>query len=334
MGVQFGTLIKGKELELSDLKNKIIAIDAFNTMFQFLSTIRDRETGEPLKDSRGRVTSHLSGLLYRTSRFIEWGMKPVYVFDGQRPDFKYVSEERRARREDARVKWKEAAERGEKEEAYKQARMSTTIDSEMIQRAKTLLEYMGVPVIQAPSEGEAQCAWMCKEKKVWAAASQDWDSILFGSPKLIRNISITGKRRLPRTGAYFELKPEMIEANEIFKTLNVNREQLIMMAMMIGTDFNPGVKGIGPKTALKKALEFKTFDKLSEEYNELPQNVYDFFTNPPHVDAEIKFKDLDEGKLLKFMVDEHEFSQERVEKVIENLKKFKSSSSSLSKWLK
>ncbi len=333
MGVQLGSLIKGKELEAEDLKNKKIAIDAMNTLFQFLTTIRDRETGEPLKDSKGRITSHLSGLLYRTAKYIEGGMKVIYVFDGKRPEFKYVSAERRQIREEARVRWKEMLEKGRKEEAFKAAKMSATMDQYTVESSKKLLEYLGVPVVQAPSEGEAQCAWMCKEHEVWSSASQDWDAILFGSLRLIRNLSITGKRRVPRTGAYYELKPELIDAKEIFSKLDIKREQLIMMAMLIGTDFNPGVKGVGPKTALKKVKEFKTFSKLSKEY-ELPEKVYDFFLNPPHVKAKVQFKELQEDKLIKFMVDEHDFSQERIEKVISNLKKHKASSGSLSKWLK
>ncbi len=331
MGVQLGGLIKGRELEQSDLKNKKIAIDAFNILFQFLTTIRDRETGEPLKDSKGRVTSHLSGLFYRTIKYIEGGMTPVYVFDGQRPDFKYVSAERSEKRSDARVKWKEAIAKGDKKEAWKQARMSASLDSEMIASAKELLDCMGVAVIQAPSEGEAQCAWMCNKKQVWAAASQDWDAIIFGAPRLIRNLSITGKRRIPKTGAYYELKPEMVESKDVLKVLGINREQLIMMSMLIGTDFNPGVKGVGPKTALKKVLEFKTFNKLSKEY-ELPEKVYDFFLNPPYEDIKIESKVMSEDKIIKFMVDKHEFSNERIENAIKRLKANKPSSSSLSKW--
>ncbi|MBU3904649.1 MAG: flap endonuclease-1 [Nanoarchaeota archaeon] len=333
MGVQLGGLIKGRELEIRDLKNRLVAIDAFNTMFQFLTTIRDRETGEPLKDSKGSVTSHLSGLLYRTTKFIEGGIKPVYVFDGKRPDFKYVSAERKEKRDDARVRWKEAVDKGDSKEAFKQARMSASIDAEMIENAKKLLGYMGVPVIQAPSEGEAQCAWMCKEGKVWAAASQDWDAIIFGAPRLIRNLSITGKRRNFRTGSYYEVKPEMVESKDVLKELGINREQLIMMSMMIGTDFNPGVKGVGPKIALKKVIEFKTFGQLSKEY-ELPEEVYEFFLNPPHEDIKIASKEMNEDKIVKFMVDEHEFSQERIDNVIKRLKMNKPSSSSLSKWLK
>ena len=331
MGVQFGGVIKGKEMEIEDLKGKKIAIDAFNTMFQFLTTIRDRETGEPLKDSKGFVTSHLSGLLYRTTKFIEAGIRPIYVFDGKRPEFKYVSAERSKIREEARVRWKEHMEKGETEQGFKAAKMSATINQEMIDHAKQLLEYMGVSVVQAPSEGEAQCAWMCKNGDVWASASQDWDSIIFGSPRFIRNLSISGKRRSPKTGAYYELKPEMIDAKEVFATLGLTREQMIVMAMLMGTDFNEGVEKYGPKRSLELVKKEKPKEIITK-FN-LPENVYEFFLNPPHHEEKIVAKELQPDKILKMMVDDHEFSRERIEKVIETLKKT-SSTSALTKWLK
>jgi len=331
MGVPFGSIIKGKEIEIGDLKGRKIAIDAFNTMFQFLTTIRDRETGEPLKDSKGFVTSHLSGLLYRTTKFLEAGIKPIYVFDGKRPDFKYVSAERAKVREDARIRWKEHMERGETELGFKAAKMSATINQDMIDHAKKLLEYMGVSVVQAPSEGEAQCAWMCLHGDVWGSASQDWDSILFGSSRLVRNLSITGKRRLPRTGAYYELKPEVVECKEVFTSLGITREQMIVMAMLMGTDFNEGVDTFGPKRSLDLVKKEKIEDIISK--HNLPQNVYDFFLNPPHHEEKIESKELQPDKILKMMVDDHEFSQERIQKVIDTLKKT-SGTNALSKWLK
>ncbi|MDD5416796.1 MAG: flap endonuclease-1 [Candidatus Aenigmarchaeota archaeon] len=331
MGVQFGGIIKGKEIEIESLRGRKIAIDAFNTMFQFLTTIRDRETGEPLKDSHGFVTSHLSGLLYRTTKFIEAGIKPVYVFDGKRPEFKYVSAERAIVREAARVRWHEHMEKGETEEGFKAAKMSATINQEMIDHAKKLLEYMGVPVIQAPSEGEAQCAWMCANGEVWASASQDWDSIIFGSPRFIRNLSISGKRRSPKTGAYFELKPEVIESKQVFASLGLTREQMIVMAMLMGTDFNEGVEKYGPKRSLELVKKEKPKEIISK-FN-LPENVYEFFLNPPHAESKIEEKELQPDKIMKLMVDEHEFSRERIEKVIDTLKRT-GGTNVLSKWLK
>ncbi len=336
MGIQFGNLIKGKEISLRDLKGKKIAVDTFNTLFQFLTMIRDRQTGEPLKDSRGRITSHLSGLFYRTAKFIENGIKPVYVFDGEPPRFKkIVVEQRRAIREEAEKKWKEALDKGEKEKALKAAKMSSRLTTEMIDQSKELLKYMGVPVVQAKTEGEAQCAYMCKNKVVWASASQDWDSILFGSPKLVRNLSVSGKRRVPGRDAYYELRPEIVESEEVFSRLGLKREQLIVVAMLMGTDFNEGIRGMGPKrsmTLVKKEKTLKNVLKIHDIPN--AEEIYDLFLNPPGVDVKVESSPVDPEKIRKFLIDEFEFSPERINKAVKNLEKHKPSKHSLGNWIK
>ena len=336
MGIQFGTIIKGKEIELKDLKGKKLAIDAPNTIFQFLATIRDRTTGEPLQDSRGRVTSHLSGLFYRTTKFIEAGIKPVFVFDGPPPKFKMrVAEKRRAIREEVKKKWKEELAKGKIVEALKAAKMSTKITSDVIESSKELLKYMGIPVIQAKTEGEAQCAYMNMKGIVWASASQDWDSILFGSKKLVRNLSTSGRRKIPGKDAYYELKPEIIESKEVFAKLGLKREQLILAAMMMGTDFNEGVRGFGPKRSLELVKKEKTLKNILK-IHDIPnaEEIYDLFLNPPGVDTEPKFEPLQPGKIKKFLVDEHEFSPERIDRALEKLSKHKPSKHSLGAWLK
>ncbi len=336
MGVQIAEKLPKKEIEIKNLARRKIAIDAFNWIFQFLSIIRDRQTGEPLKDSRGRVTSHLSGLFYRTSKLIEAGIKPIYVFDGKPPDFKYVTEERKALREEAEIKWKNALDRGDIKAVRKYAQAASRLTDEMIDHAKKLLEYMGVPIVQAPSEGEAQCAFFCKKKLVWSTASQDSVSLLFGSPRLIRNLSITGRRKIPRKDSYYEIKPELIELDKVLKKLRIKKEQLIIAGILIGTDYNPGIKGIGPKRAFDLVKKEKTLKKVLKkikwEHKTPIEKIYNFYLKPP-IDKKIKpeSKDLQPDKLKKLMVDEFEFSPERVEKVIKNIKNRKGS---LEAWLK
>ncbi len=143
MGVDLGDLFERKEIEFSDLKGKVIAIDAYNTLYQFLSIIRQRD-GTPLIDSHGEVTSHLSGFLYRTTNLIEEGIKPVFVFDGTPPEFKNKTiEERKKIRANAQEKWDEAKARGEDKEAFKHAQASSRIKGNMIEDAKLLLEIYG-----------------------------------------------------------------------------------------------------------------------------------------------------------------------------------------------
>lgn len=325
MGVNFSAIVTDikKNVEIEDLKERKIAIDAFNTIFQFLSIIRDRMTGESLRDSKGHVTSHLSGLFYRTTNWIEAGIKPVFVFDGKPPEFKHMTiQEREMIREEARKKWEEARKKGEAVMKYAQA--ASQLTDEMLEDAKRLLEYMGVPILQAPSEGEAQCSFMAKQGDVWATGSQDYDSLMFGSPRLVKNLSITGKRKMPGKEAYIDVNPEVIELKDVLKNLGINQEQLITMGLLIGTDYNDGVTGYGPKKSLELVKKEKTLEKVLKKVvwiEHMPaEKLLEFFLNPPTTSKyKLEWKKPDEKKLMKFMVDEHDFSQERVEKVIERL---------------
>lgn len=338
MGVNLKAIVPSREIELVELSGKKIAIDAFNIIYQFLSIIRDRMTGEPLKDSRGRVTSHLSGLLYRTTNMIEAGIRPVFVFDGPPPQFKKKTvEAREIAREEAKKKWEEAVARGEEAMVYAQA--ASKLTDEMVEDSKKLLDVMGVPWIQAISEGEAQCSFMCNKGDVWATGSQDSDSLLFGSSRLVRNLSITGKRRLPRQETYIEIKPEVIELENVLKTLEITREQLIIIGLLIGTDYNEGIEKVGPKTALKLIKEHKTLDNILtnvEWRSEVSaEEIYNFFLNPPVTEEyEMEWREPNIDRLIEFMVDEHDFARERVEKVIEKLQAAsKDRQASLKGWL-
>lgn len=341
MGVQIAELLPKKEVELEDLSGRKIAIDAFNTLYQFLSIIRDRFTGEPLKDSRGRITSHLSGLFYRTVNMMEAGIKPVFVFDGKPPAFKHGTiEARMENRQEALKKWKEAVAKGEPGIKYAQA--SSRLTPEMVDESKKLLDYMGIPYLQAPSEGEAQCAYMCNNGDVFAAGSQDSDSLLFGSPRLVRNISVGGRKKLPGKEVYVNVKPQVIELKDVLSSLGLTREQLIMMGMLVGTDYNPGgVHGFGPKKSLETIRGCRTLDdmlsKVKWETDVPAKDIMDFFLSPPVIETyDTSSKSPDIQKLTKFLVDEHSFSVDRIEKFTNRLSESfsKGKQSSLGGWLK
>ncbi|RLF91003.1 flap endonuclease-1 [Thermococci archaeon] len=324
MGVPIGELIPKKEIELESLYGRKVAIDALNAIYQFLSTIRQRD-GTPLMDSKGRITSHLSGLFYRTINLMEAGIKPAYVFDGKPPEFKKKElEKRKEAREEAEVKWREALARGDIEEARKYAQRATKVNEMLIEDAKKLLELMGIPVVQAPSEGEAQAAYMASKSRVYASASQDYDSLLFGTPRLVRNLTITGKRKLPGRNVYVEVKPELVVLDEVLSSLKLTREKLIELAILVGTDYNPGgIKGIGPKKALEIVRHSK--DPLARFQKQSEVDLYaikEFFLNPPVTDEyKLQWKEPDEEGILKFLCDEHDFSEERVKNGLERLKK-------------
>ncbi|MDO8554334.1 MAG: flap endonuclease-1 [Candidatus Micrarchaeota archaeon] len=345
MGVDLGDLAVKRPITLQSLSGKVVAIDAFNTLYQFLASIR-QEDGQPLMDFKGRITAHLSGLFYRTARLVENGIKPVYVFDGKPPAFKKrTTQERAQNKKEAEEKWKKALEEERYDDAKKYAQATSRLTQEMVEESKLLLKAIGIPHIQAPSEGEAQACWMVKNDLADIAASQDYDALLFGAPMLVRNLSITGRRKIPRQDKYILIEPEQINLQETLKTLEVSQEQLIIMGILTGTDFNEGVKGVGPKTALKILKEHKTLDKVmlyvADKYKYTfeadPQDVLDFFLNPPYVELKEK---LVWGKISKEDVDrilvrDHDFSEERIVGTIERMHKSfdeKGNQSKLDKW--
>ena len=312
-------------ISLISLKKKVIAIDSFNILYQFLASIRQPD-GTPLTDSNGEITSHLLGLFYRTTKLIENGIRLVFVFDGEHPKFKDATEEERSeRKKKAKEKWEQAIEIGNTKDMLKYAQQTGRLNEHMISESKELIEALGFMSVDAPSEGEAQAALMAKKGVVYASASQDYDSLLFGSPKLIRNLSITGKRKVPGKNQYKIVEPEVIYLDDNLKRLGINRKQLIIMGILIGTDFNEGVKGIGPKTALKIVKEYKTekeiftyvVDKYKHTFNEHIDKIIEFFTNPPYKKVNIKFGKIDKDKIMELLCERHEFDDERVSKVLD-----------------
>ena len=323
MGTDIGDILQRESVELEYFAGKKIAVDALNTLYQFISIIRQPD-GTPLKDSQGRITSHLSGILYRVSNMVEAGIRPVFVFDGEPPEFKKEElEERKERREEAEKKWKEAIEKGEDAKKYAQA--AARVDDYIIESSVKLLRLMGIPVVQAPSEGEAQAAYMTAKGDTDYTGSQDYDSLLFGSPRLARNLAITGKRKLPGKNVYVEVKPEVILLDENLKRLGISREQLVDVALLVGTDYNEGVKGVGAKKALsiiKKCGDvFKALKLLKAEIDvERIAKIREFFLNPVVTDEyDIKFGKPDVDGIIEFLCEEHDFSRERVEKAVEKL---------------
>ena len=335
MGADVGSIFEKEEVELEYFSGKKVAIDAFNTLYQFLSTIRQPD-GTPLKDKEGRITSHLSGILYRVSNMMEVGIRPIFVFDGEPPEFKRAElEERKKKRSEAEEKWVQAVQIGE-DYAKKYAQATSKVDDYVIESSKKLLDLMGVPWVQAPSEGEAQAAFMAANGDVDFTGSQDYDSLLFGSPKLARNLAITGKRKLPGKNVYIDVKPEIINLHANLKKLGITREQLIDIAILVGTDYNEGIRGIGVTKAYKYIKMygdiFKTLKILKVNIDNV-EEIRNFFLNPPVTkNYSLKFAEPDADEVIRFLCDEHDFSEERVSKAIEKLKVEKSTQATLERW--
>jgi len=317
-----------REIKLESLAGRCIALDAYNALYQFLASIRQPD-GTPLMDHAGRITSHISGLFYRTINLLEAGIKPVYVFDGKPPEFKLAEiEERKKIKEKAIEEAVKAIKEGRRDEAVKYMKRAVFLTSEMVEEAKKLLSYMGVPWVQAPSEGEAQASHMAKKGHCWAVGSQDYDSLLFGSPRLVRNLAVSPKRKIGEE--VVEVSPELIELDAVLRALRLkSREQLIDLAILLGTDYNPdGVPGVGPQKALKMVWEFGSLEKMLEtvlkgvSFPVNPLEIKRFFLNPPVTDDySVEFRKPDEHALVDFLVGEHDFSEERVQKALERLQR-------------
>jgi flap endonuclease-1 len=326
LGVNLRDLVPKTTVTLESLSGKSIAIDAYNALYQFLAIIRQPD-GTPLKDSTGKVTSHLSGLFYRTANLIELGIKAAYVFDGVPPALKEVEIKRRAKvKEEALVKYEKALQEGKIEEARSYAQATSRLKDYMADDSKKLLTLMGIPWLQAPSEGEAQAAHLARKGDTNFCASQDYDSLLFGAPMLVRNVTISGRRKLPRKNVYIDVVPETVELNQVLKELGITREQLVDIGILIGTDFNPeGVKGMGPKTALKLIKEHGTLENAlphikDAEFPVEPQRIREIFLTPKvRDDYRLEWRPPDEEGIINFMCREKDFSEDRVKKALEKM---------------
>ena len=341
MGLQIGEIISKKEINFKDLNGKVIAVDAFNAIYQFLTTIRQPD-GTPLKDSKNKVTSHLSGLFYRNIKLILEGVKLIYVFDGKAPELKEKTREnRREAREDYKERYEKAKDEEDIELMGKYARADVFLDEDKIRESKELLEAMGIAVVQAPSEGESQASYLAKEGLSYAVASQDYDCLMFKAPLLIQNLSLSRTRRT--ISGVKEVFPQVIELNQVFKELEISQEQLICLGILCGTDYNPkGVKGLGPKKGLKVVKEFgskgcegvfealendEKFSKLREGSDSFDSDgklvfdwraVYEEIDRPNVSEVEVEFPKLD-GERIKEILMKYEFSEKRIDNQLEKL---------------
>jgi len=345
MGLNIGEIIPREELDIGSLKGKMLCVDAFNTLYQFLTTIRQPD-GTPLMDNKGRITSHLSGIFYRNVNLLSEGVKLVYVFDGKPPDLKHRTHEaRREVREASKERYEEAKQEEDVSGMRKYSSQFVRLNDEIIEESKELLRAMGVGVVQAPGEGEAEAAYLAKvRKEIYASVSQDYDSLLFGAPKLIRNLTLARKRKTFR--GWIEIKPEIIELEKVLNSLNINLDQLICLGILVGTDYNPrGVPGIGQKRALGIVQRYKRpvsiFESVKEQIEQMDEEdrfdwkeIFELFHKANVYDTDMKLDRMNKDKIKEILVNEHDFSEERVNKQLDKLEEAneKNKQKDLNKW--
>ena len=339
MGVNIKDILIREKTKLESFSSKIIAIDAYNAIYQFLATIRGPE-GLHLTDSKGRVTSHLTGLLYRNINFLSMGIKPIYVFDGKPPSLKTAEIERRKLgKKEATIKYEKAKAEGDLESARKYAQQTTSMQDTMVEDSKHLLDLFGIPHIQASADGEATAAYLNKIGKADAVASQDFDCVLFGAKKLVRNFTNSGRRKIPNRNTYVDIEPEIISYQKNLDALGITGNQLIDIGILVGTDFNPdGFERIGPKTALKLIKEYGKLEDIPQIQDQLKQIEYrqirDIFLHANVTEiGKIEFMDADYSGIVDYLANERSFSQERVQASLNRLKRgLEKRSHTLEKW--
>jgi flap endonuclease-1 len=321
MGVKIGELFKEEKISFEDLRDRVVVIDAYNVLHQFLASIRQRD-GIPLKNSMGEITSHISGLFQRTANLVEASILPVYSFDGIPHPLKAKTlAERHKRKEQAEKEYLQALEEGDLKTARLKAEQTSRLTDKMVQQSKDLLDALGIPWIQAPMEGEAQASYMVKKGDAYAVGSQDYDCLLIGAPILVRNLTSQDKRKLPGKEAYSNVYPKQIMLKTNLKNLGITHEQLVDMAILIGTDFNDGVSGIGPKKSLQLIKKNGNVENVITEINiknpptsDEIKEIRKIFLEPKITDEyKLQWLGVDNEKVLKILCDQHHFRRERVE---------------------
>ena len=328
MGVKITELLEPQPIRFRDLKGKIIAIDAYNHLYQFLSSIRSA-SGEVLTNSQGNVTSHLVGLFSRSVRMMQAGMRLVYIFDGKPPLLKQATiEKRRERKEYAKRAYEQAEEVADTEAMRKFAARTTSITPQMVDDAKKMLELLGIPFFTAPAEAEAQAAKLVINKDAYAVSSQDADTLLFGTERLIRNLSISRQRRRNKGIYQQKIDIQLITLTKVLQKLQLSQDKLIALAMLVGTDYAPGVSGFGPKKSYKLVKKHESLPTIFKEagwddYNTHSwEEVFTLIKEMPVTDNYIlKWNPVQRKELMTFLHDEKEFSKERIQHALAELEK-------------
>ncbi|KAM1691481.1 hypothetical protein ACFXTN_030270 [Malus domestica] len=320
-----------KEQKFESYFGRKIAIDASMSIYQFLIVV-GRTGTEMLTNEAGEVTSHLQGMFSRTIRLLEAGIKPLYVFDGKPPELKKQELAKRySKRADATDDLAAAVEDGNKEDIEKYSKRTVKVTKQHNDDCKRLLRLMGVPVVEAPSEAEAQCAVLCKSGKVYAVASEDMDSLTFGAPRFLRHLMDPSSRKIPVME---------FDIAKVLEELNLTMDQFIDLCILSGCDYCDSIRGIGGQTALKLIRQHGSIENILENINkeryQIPeewpyQEARRLFKEPVALSdeeqVEIKWTAPDEEGLIAFLVNENGFNSDRVAKAIEKIKAAKNKSS-------
>lgn len=338
MGIKYKDLFVDyrEPVDLKQLKGTKVGMDAYVLIYQMLARVRMAEQGGQEFSYQGNITSHLIGIFYRCMHLLEQDIKVAAILDGPPPVFKEkILQQRSERKKIAEIKRQEALEKEDMEAANKFAQQSISVDDQILQDTETLFELMGIPTVRAVHDAEAQIATMVQKGVINSAISQDYDTFAFGANHIIRNLTVAQKRTI--RGQTITVMPEQYYLEKILNGLDITRDQLILAGILIGTDFNTGVKKVGPKTALRLVKTYPDLNSLSEHiltnfikddykwehfFETEPDIILDYFKNPPYNEIEeLKFENVNKKELYNFLVKDRGFSKENVMKSIKKVVK-------------
>jgi len=322
MGIQGLTKLLGdhapssmKENEIKNYFGRKVAIDASMCIYQFLIAVRQQD-GNVLTNESGEVTSHLMGIFYRTIRMIDNGIKPVYVFDGKPPDMKSGElAKRKERREEAEKQLAKAEEEDDQENVQKFEKRLVKVTKEHNEECKVLLKLMGIPYVSAPCEAEAQCAALVKAGKVYATGTEDMDALTFGSNILLRHLTFSEARKMPIKEFYLD---------RVLSELGLTQDEFIDLCILLGCDYCDSIRGIGPKRAIELIQKHKNIETVIKNIDTakytIPEDwpyerARELFKEPdvtPGAECDLKWTEPDMDGLIKYMVTEKGFTEDRI----------------------
>ncbi|CAM0152500.1 unnamed protein product [Urochloa decumbens] len=314
---------------VEDYRGRVIAVDASLSIYQFLVVV-GRKGSELLTNEAGEVTSHLQGMLNRTVRMLEAGIKPVFVFDGEPPEMKKKELAKRLgwqlwlsiKRNDATKDLNRAMEIGDEDSIEKFSKRTVKVTKKHNDDCKRLLRLMGLPIVEAPGEAEAQCAALCENHQVYAVASEDMDSLTFGARRFLRHLTDLGYKKSPVTE---------FEVSKVLEELGLTMDQFIDLCILSGCDYCENIKGIGGQRALKLIRQHGCIEEVVQNLKQtrfsVPedwpyQEVRTLFKQPNVCTGipEFVWTSPDSQGLMDFLSTENSFSYDRVAKAVEKIK--------------
>ena len=272
-----------ESVPFGDLRGSVVAIDAHNWLYRYLTTTVRWTRDDVYTTAAGEEVPNLVGTVQGLAKLLENDLVPIFVFDGGVTELKAAEVERRCKqKETAEKREAEARERGDAIEAARMASRTQRLTAVILETTRELLGLLGVPVVEAPAEGEAQAAHMARSGLVNYVGSEDYDTLLFGAPRTVRGITSDGD-------------PERMDFEATLDAHDLSWEGLVDVGILCGTDFNEGVTGIGPKTAVKLVHEHGDLWGVLEAEDAYVENadlVRELFLDPDvksvEVDAEIE----------------------------------------------